>query len=575
MYVQERRGKMAKYEHEAKVVLEAVGGKENIQSLTHCMTRLRLVLNDASKVDKTQIAALTAIKGTAFQSGQFQIIIGNDVKAFYETLQDLLGERRVSNQSALKDQLMRSIGDVFAPLIPAIISGGLMLGLEDLVGAQLGTLFHLLGTTIFTYLPVGIVYGVVQKLGGTPILGIVLGLVLCLEEIGYAGSVMVAILAGLALGLIEKGLRHICPNSISMLLVPLLSLVISCALVLAGLGPLGSWLDSTLSRGLYLLLISPAGLLVSFVLGVGYVCLVMTGMHHLTLPLDLIFISGYGYTMLWPLLALCNIAQASSALGMYVLQYKDARIRKQNREACISCYMGVSEPALFGINQKYRYPLYAGMIGSGVACLLANGWQVKALSVGIGGLAGIFSIEVVDWLHYLICMAVAIVLPVMLTFVRGRTKQSKREVFLSPAEGIIHPLSEVPDTVFASGMMGEGLAIELVGDTIYAPMSGEVSMIFPTKHAYGLKLSDGSEILIHIGLDTVALNGQGFDCRVEAGQTVRQGDILCIIDRAYILNQGKSLMTPIVWTDHQTIMLVRTGRVQAQEKGLVQKVDRS
>ena len=156
-------------------------------------------------------------------------------------------------------------------------------------------------------------------------------------------------------------------------------------------------------------------------------------------------------------------------------------------------------------------------------------------------------------MHYLICMAVAIVLPVMLTFVRGRTKQSKREVFLSPADGIVHPLSEVPDTVFASGMMGEGFAIELVGETIYAPMSGEVSMIFPTKHAYGLKLSDGSEVLIHIGLDTVALNGQGFDCRVEAGQTVRQGDILCIIDRAYILNQGKSLMTPIVWdgsSDH-------------------------
>ena len=262
-------------------------------------------------------------------------------------------------------------------------------------------------------------------------------------------------------------------------------------------------------------------------------------------------------------------------LGMYVLQYKDARIRKQNREACISCYMGVSEPALFGINQKYRYPLYAGMIGSAVACLLANGWQVKALSVGIGGLAGIFSIEVVDWLHYLICMSVAVGLPIVLTLAIGLIKKSRREVFLSPAEGIVHPLSEVPDTVFASGMMGEGFAIELVGETIYAPMSGEVSMIFPTKHAYGLKLSDGSEILIHIGLDTVTLNGQGFDCRVEVGQTVRQGDALCTIDRAYILEQEKSLMTPIVWTDQRSITLVRAGKVQAQEKGLIQGGERS
>lgn len=562
---------MTKYNHAAKQILEAIGGKDNIQSLTHCMTRLRMVLFNQDRVDQEAIESLSCVKGTAYQSGQYQIIIGNDVQALFDVLQSLMGE---NNKEEVKVNLlhhgMQAIAEIFAPLIPAIICGGLLLGLAQWSGPDLGWLFTLLGKSVFTYMPVGIIYGVTCKLKGTPILGMILGIVLCLEQIGYAGSVSVAILAGICIGLLEKSLRKFCPENISMLFVPLISLVLSSILTIKVLGPLGNGIDQMVSLGLSLIFQSPIGLVISFGLGIGYIYLVMSGMHHITLPLDLIFISRFGFTMLWPLLALCNIAQASSTLGMFVLQYKNKQLRKRNRDACVSCYMGVSEPALFGVNQKYHYPLIAGMLGSGFACLFANYFQIKAFSIGIGGLAGIFSVVLSNWLAYLGCMAVSIIVPFSLTLLMGWKSKKKQESFVSPATGIIHSLDQVPDTVFASGMMGEGFAIELLDDTVYAPMSGEVSMVFPTKHAYGLKLIDGSEILIHIGLDTVELNGQGFSCQVSPGTQVKQGDILCIVDREFITSQGKSLWTPIVWTDHQSIHLYKMGKVSLLEAGIVE-----
>ncbi|OUQ35780.1 PTS system trehalose-specific EIIBC component [Massilimicrobiota timonensis] len=604
---------MGKFEKDAKDLLEYVGGKENINAVSHCVTRMRFVLVDSKKADIDKIESLPSAKGTFTQSGQFQVIIGNEVSEFYNDFVKVSGIEGVSkeavknasktNQTWLQ-KMMGALGEIFAPLIPALICGGLILGFRNIIGeinffnngtqsladisqfwAGTYSFLWLIGEAVFHLLPVGIVWSITKKMGTTEMLGIVLGLTLVspqllngfsvastpanqipvwdfgfaqVQMIGYQGQVIAAMMAGFVLVYLEKFFRKVTPSVISMIVVPFCSLVPAVIIAHTVVGPIGWAIGNGIADVVYGGLTSSFGVLFAAVFGLVYAPIVMTGLHHMTNAIDTTLTNMFGGTILWPMIALSNIAQGSSVLAMSILQRHDERAQQINVPACISCYLGVTEPALFGVNMKYGFPLVCGMIGSAIAAVISVGCGVQAFSIGVGGLPGIISIKPEFWVYFLLAMAVAIVVPFALTMIVGKkkltvpTKQEEKD-FISPMQGRLMPLTEVEDQVFSQGLMGDGFAVELKDGQVLAPFSGEVVMTFPTKHAYGLRREDGLEVLIHIGMDTVQLNGEGFESYVQQGDHVVQGQVLAKVDIDYVLSQGKSVVSPVVFTSGQHI----------------------
>lgn len=604
---------MGKFEKDAKDLLEYVGGKENINAVSHCVTRMRFVLVDSKKADIDKIESLPSAKGTFTQSGQFQVIIGNEVSEFYNDFVKVSGIEGVSkeavknasktNQTWLQ-KMMGALGEIFAPLIPALICGGLILGFRNIIGeinffnngtqsladisqfwAGTYSFLWLIGEAVFHLLPVGIVWSITKKMGTTEMLGIVLGLTLVspqllngfsvastpanqipvwdfgfaqVQMIGYQGQVIAAMMAGFVLVYLEKFFRKVTPSVISMIVVPFCSLVPAVIIAHTVVGPIGWAIGNGIADVVYGGLTSSFGVLFAAVFGLVYAPIVMTGLHHMTNAIDTTLTNMFGGTILWPMIALSNIAQGSSVLAMSILQRHNERAQQINVPACISCYLGVTEPALFGVNMKYGFPLVCGMIGSAIAAVISVGCGVQAFSIGVGGLPGIISIKPEYWVYFLLAMAVAIVIPFALTMIVGKkkltvpTKQEEKD-FISPMQGRLMPLTEVEDQVFSQGLMGDGFAVELKDGQVLAPFSGEVVMTFPTKHAYGLRREDGLEVLIHIGMDTVQLNGEGFESYVQQGDQVVQGQVLAKVDIDYVLSQGKSVVSPVVFTSGQHI----------------------
>lgn len=604
---------MGKFEKDAKDLLEYVGGKENINAVSHCVTRMRFVLVDSKKADIDKIESLPSAKGTFTQSGQFQVIIGNEVSEFYNDFVKMSGIEGVSkeavknasktNQTWLQ-KMMGALGEIFAPLIPALICGGLILGFRNIIGeinffnngtqsladisqfwAGTYSFLWLIGEAVFHLLPVGIVWSITKKMGTTEMLGIVLGLTLVspqllngfsvastpanqipvwdfgfaqVQMIGYQGQVIAAMMAGFVLVYLEKFFRKVTPSVISMIVVPFCSLVPAVIIAHTVVGPIGWAIGNGIADVVYGGLTSSFGVLFAAVFGLVYAPIVMTGLHHMTNAIDTTLTNMFSGTILWPMIALSNIAQGSSVLAMSILQRHNERAQQINVPACISCYLGVTEPALFGVNMKYGFPLVCGMIGSAIAAVISVGCGVQAFSIGVGGLPGIISIKPEYWIYFLLAMAVAIVVPFVLTMIVGKKKltiSSKQEEkdFISPMQGRLMPLTEVEDQVFSQGLMGDGFAVELKDGQVLAPFSGEVVMTFPTKHAYGLRREDGLEVLIHIGMDTVQLNGEGFESYVQQGDQVVQGQVLAKVDIDYVLSQGKSVVSPVVFTSGQHI----------------------
>ena len=604
---------MGKFEKDAKDLLEYVGGKENINAVSHCVTRMRFVLVDSKKADIDKIESLPSAKGTFTQSGQFQVIIGNEVSEFYNDFVKVSGIEGVSkeavknasktNQTWLQ-KMMGALGEIFAPLIPALICGGLILGFRNIIGeinffnngtqsladisqfwAGTYSFLWLIGEAVFHLLPVGIVWSITKKMGTTEMLGIVLGLTLVspqllngfsvastpanqipvwdfgfaqVQMIGYQGQVIAAMMAGFVLVYLEKFFRKVTPSVISMIVVPFCSLVPAVIIAHTVVGPIGWAIGNGIADVVYGGLTSSFGVLFAAVFGLVYAPIVMTGLHHMTNAIDTTLTNMFGGTILWPMIALSNIAQGSSVLAMSILQRHNERAQQINVPACISCYLGVTEPALFGVNMKYGFPLVCGMIGSAIAAVISVGCGVQAFSIGVGGLPGIISIKPEYWVYFLLAMAAAIVIPFALTMIVGKkkltvpTKQEEKD-FISPMQGRLMPLTEVEDQVFSQGLMGDGFAVELKDGQVLAPFSGEVVMTFPTKHAYGLRREDGLEVLIHIGMDTVQLNGEGFESYVQQGDQVVQGQVLAKVDIDYVLSQGKSVVSPVVFTSGQHI----------------------
>lgn len=627
---------MGKYTEDAGRLLDLVGGKGNISAVTHCMTRMRFVLVDPGKADVEAIEELPSAKGTFTQAGQFQVIIGNDVADFYQEFTTISGIEGVSKEAAKEaaganqnplQRAMGILGEIFAPIIPALICGGLILGFRNIIGevnfftdagafdlqrgtksiADMWTFWNgmynflwVIGEAVFHMLPVGICWSVTRKMGTTQILGIVLGLTLVSPQLlngfsvatataediaahtydfgfysflgtGYQGQVIASLMAAFVLVWLEKFFTRVTPEVVRMIVVPFMSLVPAVFIAHLVVGPIGWAIGNAIAEVVNWGLSSDVRVLFAALFGAVYAPLVMTGLHHMTNAIDTQLVNQLGYTTLWPMIALSNIAQGSAVLAMTVLQRRNERAEQVNIPACISCYLGVTEPALFGVNLKYKFPLVCGMIGSACAAMVCTGFGVQALSIGVGGLPGILSIVFNFWGIFAACMLIAIVVPFALTYFVGMRQLGEKDrgvvtaaapakapeaaatdrVLLAPLSGTVRPITEMPDPVFSSKAMGDGLAIEPAAgaDTVVAPADATVAATMPgSNHAIGLVLDDGMELLVHVGVDTVEMGGDGFACLVEQGQRVSAGQPLMTFSAEKIRAAGHPTAVAFVVT---------------------------
>ncbi len=688
---------MGKYEKDSKDLLAAIGGKKNISAVTHCATRMRFVLNDPKKADEAKIEEIPSVKGMFTNAGQFQVIIGNDVAVFYNEFVKISGIEGVSKEAAKsaakqnQNPVQRAItvlAEIFTPLLPAIIVGGLILGFRNILEAvPMGWLdgqtiveastfwsgvngfLWLPGEAIFHFLPVGITWSIARKMGATEILGIVLGITLVspqllnayavngttaaeiaknwtwdfgfftVDKIGYQAQVIPAMLAGFLLVYLERFFRKHIPEAVSMIFVPFFSLIPTILAAHIILGPIGwkigtaisavvnagltssfSWLFGGIFGALYSPLVitglhhttlaidsqliadfgstnlwpltSSFSWLFGGIFGALYSPLVITGLHHTTLAIDSQLIADFGSTNLWPMICLSNIAQGAAVLAIVFAHRGNKKEEQVSIPSVISAWLGVTEPAMFGINLKYTYPFIAAMIGSGIAGLFVTLFKVRALSIGVGGLPGILAIRPQDYPIFAIGMVIAIAVPFLLTLTFRRiglfnkidrveegnvptlgsetTKKAGAVVELfAPIAGMLHPLSSAKDPVFAEGMMGQGVVIDPSEGKLYAPFDGQISLLFPTKHAIGLVSTEGTEVLIHIGIDTVQLDGKYFTSHVKQGDSVKKGQLLMEFDVEAIKEEGYEVQTPIIVTnstDFQVDPLLEEAAVTSNEK---------
>ena len=629
---------MGKFEQEAKDLLQAIGGKENVTAVTHCATRMRFVLGDEKKANIKAIESIPAVKGTFTNAGQFQVIIGNDVPIFYNDFSAVSGIEGVSkeaaksaaksNQNAVQ-RVMTTLAEIFTPIIPALIVGGLILGFRNVLEgvhwsmlngksitevsqfwAGINHFLWLPGEAIFQFLPVGITWSVSRKMGTSQILGIVMGICLVspqllnaysvastpaaeiaknwvwdfgfftVNRIGYQAQVIPALLAGLSLSYLEIFWRKHIPEVVSMIFVPFLSLIPALILAHTVLGPIGWSIGQGLSTVVLAGLTGPVKWLFGAIFGALYAPFVITGLHHMTNAIDTQLIADAGGTGLWPMIALSNIAQGSAVFAYFLMHRHDEREAQISLPATISAYLGVTEPALFGVNVKYIYPFIAGMIGSSIAGLLSVTFNITAQSIGIGGLPGILSIQPQYMLPFAMIMLVAVAVPMALTyFFRKAGLFTKTEdstelqaefaaqeeaefvvhaeptalvntaQLVSPLDGQVKPLSQATDPVFSSGVMGQGVVIEPSQGELVSPVNGTVTVLFPTKHAVGIVSEEGVELLMHIGMDTVSLDGKGFEAHVAQGDKVVVGQQLISFDTNVIKEAGLITETPVIITN--------------------------
>jgi len=456
-----------------------VGGVENIAAVTHCITRLRFVLNDASKAQPKEIEALPMVKGCFTNAGQFQVVIGTDVDDWYQVLlkqtqmtgMDKESAKRVARQNMKwHESLISHLAEIFFPLLPALISGGLILGFRNVIGdlplhnneplinasavwKNIYDFLWLIGEAIFFYIPVGICWSVMRKMGGTPILGIVLGITLVspqlmnaymlgqqvpeiwdfglftIEKVGYQAQVIPSVLAAMALAWLEINLKRIVPDYLSLVIVPVVSLIIAVFLAHTLIGPFGRIVGDGIAWGVSHLMTGPFAPVGSALFGFLYAPLVITGVHQTTLAIDLQLIQNMGGTPVWPIIALSNMAQASAVLGIILIS-KKTNEREISVPAAVSAYLGVTEPAMYGINMKYRFPMLCGMVGSSCAGLVCGLFGVTASGIGVGGLPAILSIQTRYWSVFGAAMMVAIVIPLVLTVAIYKRKQASGKLLV-------------------------------------------------------------------------------------------------------------------------------------------------
>ncbi|HER2566637.1 TPA: PTS beta-glucoside transporter subunit IIBCA [Streptococcus pyogenes] len=611
----------------AAEVIEALGGRENVRSVAHCATRLRVMVYDEGKIDKEKAEAIDKVKGAFFNSGQYQMIFGTGtVNNIYDEVVALgLPTSSTSEQKAeagkqgnIFQRAIRTFGDVFVPIIPAIVATGLFMGVRGLVtqpaimdlfgvheyGENFLMYTRILTDTAFVYLPALVAWSAFRVFGGNPIIGIVLGLMLVSNElpnawvvasggdvkpltffgfvpvVGYQGTVLPAFFVGLVGAKLEKWLHKKVPEALDLLVTPFLTFAIMSTLGLFVIGPVFHSLENLVLAGTQAVLHLPFGIAGLIVGGIQQL-IVVTGIHHIFNFLEAQLIVNTGKDPFNAYLTAATAAQAGATLAVAV-KTKSTKLKGLAFPSTLSALLGITEPAIFGVNLRYPKVFVSGLIGGALGGWVAGLFGIAGTGFGITVLPGTLLYLNGQLLQYLVTMFVGLGVAFGIAYTWGYQDRETlplpavevdqtadqpalaEETLYSPLNGTVVDLSAVSDPVFSSGAMGQGLAIKPEDNTLYSPVDGKVEIVFETGHAYAITSSQGAEVLLHIGIDTVSMAGDGFESLVAVGQAVKKGDLLGHFDPSKIAEAGLDDTTMMIVTnsaDYQSVDILAQGHV--------------
>ncbi|HHJ6479693.1 TPA: sucrose-specific PTS transporter subunit IIBC [Streptococcus pyogenes] len=611
----------------AAEVIEALGGRENVRSVAHCATRLRVMVYDEGKIDKEKAEAIDKVKGAFFNSGQYQMIFGTGtVNNIYDEVVALgLPTSSTSEQKAeagkhgnIFQRAIRTFGDVFVPIIPAIVATGLFMGVRGLVtqpaimdlfgvheyGENFLMYTRILTDTAFVYLPALVAWSAFRVFGGNPIIGIVLGLMLVSNElpnawvvasggdvkpltffgfvpvVGYQGTVLPAFFVGLVGAKLEKWLHKKVPEALDLLVTPFLTFAIMSTLGLFVIGPVFHSLENLVLAGTQAVLHLPFGI-AGLIVGVIQQLIVVTGIHHIFNFLEAQLIANTGKDPFNAYLTAATAAQAGATLAVAV-KTKSTKLKGLAFPSTLSALLGITEPAIFGVNLRYPKVFVSGLIGGALGGWVAGLFGIAGTGFGITVLPGTLLYLNGQLLQYLVTMLVGLGVAFAIAYTWGYQDRETlplpavevdqtadqpalaEETLYSPLNGTVVDLSAVSDPVFSSGAMGQGLAIKPEDNTLYSPVDGKVEIVFETGHAYAITSSQGAEVLLHIGIDTVSMAGDGFESLVAVGQAVKKGDLLGHFDPSKIAEAGLDDTTMMIVTnsaDYQSVDILAQGHV--------------
>lgn len=607
------------YNKVAKEVISHVGGPKNIKKAFHCATRLRLMLKDPSLADEKALESVDGVKGTFLVQEQFQIIFGSGtvnlvtdevLKELGMDSQDQADEEIVEKKGNPISRAVKTLSDIFVPIVPAIVAGGLLMGINNVLTAQglffankslieaypmwkdFATIINLFSNAAFTFLPILVGFSATKKFGGNPYLGAVMGMIMVhpdllncynygkvatpfwnlfglkVAAVGYQGTVLPILFTSWVIAKLETKLHKITPSWLDNLTTPLLSVLITGFITFLAVGPVLREAGNVLADGLQWLYFSlgPVG---GAIFGFLYAPIVITGMHQSFIAIETQLLASAAHrTFIFPIATMSNVAQGAAVLAVFFLS-KDAKQKSLCSASGISALLGITEPAMFGVNLKLKYPFIGAICGSAVGSAWIAGTKTLASAVGTAGIPGFISIPPESWGNYGIGMVLAIVVAFIVTCilhkrnVEGKTP-AENENLAAPMKGNVAPITECPDPTFASKAMGDGFVVFPEDGNFYSPANAEVTMTFPTKHAFGLMTNDGTEILVHIGLDTVELNGEPFTMHVKKGDKVKKGQLLVDVDLKAIEAAGKETATAVVITNGKAVNLIKSGAVDAK-----------
>ena len=628
------------YRKTAQEIYDHVGKKENIISAAHCATRLRLVIADNDKADKEYIENIDGVKGVFFAQGQMQIILGTGVvnKVYDEFIQiagisesskDELKKVAASKANPIQ-RLIKTLGDIFVPIIPAIVASGFLMGIMEALNFMVNNGFlnintngsiyvfaQLFSNTAYTFLPILIAYSGAKVFGANPYLGAVIGMIMIhpnlqnawtvategvkatqkvwfglysIDMVGYQGHVIPVIIAVWVLAQIEKRLHKVVPAMFDLFVTPLVSVFVTGYLTLSIIGPIFVTVENGLLNGIQWLIALPFGI-GSFIMGAFYAPTVVAGVHHMYTIIDLGQLSKFGVTYWLPLASAANIAQGGATLAV-ALKTKDQKIKSMAVPSALSACMGITEPAIFGVNLRFGKPFVMGCIGGAFGALFASVTGLGATGTGVTGIFGIL-LCLNNPVSYILMFVIAFGAAFVLTWLFGykdtnvsektesveavgdksTTEKSNADdsVLYSVSEGTAILLSQVNDATFASEVLGKGIAVIPSKGEVVAPCDAVIETVFDTKHAVGLSTESGMELLIHIGINTVELNGKYFTSHVKNGDHVKKGQLLVSFDMEKVKAAGYDVTTPLIVTnsdDYKDVKILSEDSVTPSDKVL-------
>ncbi len=602
------------YRQSAKEILDAIGTGNNLVSAAHCATRLRLVIADNAKVKKEALENVDGVKGVFEAQGQLQIIIGTGtVNKVYDEFIDLAGVAAASkddvkaaaaSKAPWYKRMIKTLGDIFVPIIPAIVATGLLNGLlgglskafPHLSDSHFFGLLNLFSNAALVFLPILIAVSAAKIFKGNIYLGAVIGMIMIhtdlvnawsvgggaetqtlwswfglwnIQNTGYQGHVIPVVIAVFVMCKLENWLHKKVPEVIDLFVTPLVTVLVTGFLTMTLIGPVFAQIETWVLAGATWLITIPFGI-GAFLMGAAYAPTVVAGVHHMYNAIELSMLADNGKNIWMPIATAANVAQGAAALAV-ALKTKQKKLKSMALPASLSAFLGITEPAIFGVNLRFIKPLVAGMIGGACGAAVASIMNVYATANGVTGVFG-FLITTESFVGYLLTFVIAAAVAFGVSWfvwkdpategaaaapapapvaapVKGEAADEKEITVASPLKGNAIALADVPDATFAEGILGKGAAVEPSEGKVVAPADAEVTTLFDTKHAIGLHLANGADLLIHIGINTVEMNGEGFEAHVKEGDNVKKGDTLVTFDIDKIKAAGHPTVTPVIVTN--------------------------